>query len=103
MTIINAHATLIARLAELRPRPIPTYPDDEDFLARSTHLQDIALAVDAYILAIGRDCAENCRSSFDLSLFTARLTNDLQGNATYEIECAARDWANESAQYEEVA
>lgn len=89
MSIIKDHAALIARLAELRPRPLPTYPDQEDWDTRNAHLQDVALAVDAYILAVGRDCASNCRGSFDLSLFTARLTNDLQGNATYEIECAS--------------
>lgn len=100
-TIQAAHSALIARLAELRPRPIPTYPDQEDWDTRNAHLQDVALAVDAYILAIGRDCASNVRGSFDLSLFTARLTNDLQGNATYEIECAGNDWAAESVAYHE--
>lgn len=100
-SIQKSHSTLVARLAELRPRPIPTYPDQEDWDARNAHLQDVALAVDAYILAVGRDCASNRRGGFDLSLFTARLTNDLQGNATYEIECAGREWADESAAYHE--
>ena len=100
MTITKAHTELIARLAALRSRPLPTYPPAEDVLALNRHLQDVALAVDAYILEIGREAQCSSRNSFDLAPFTAPLTNAIQGNATYELECLADEWDHENEAYE---
>lgn len=102
MSIIKAHSELIAALAAIKPHAIPTrYPEPEDFLQRAAHMRDVALAVDTYILALGRDCAENVRSTFDLSLFVAPLTNAIDGNAIYELECCAKDVENENEMYHE--
>lgn len=97
MSVITAHAELTARLAALKPQPIPTYPDPEDFIERAAHMRDLALAVDAYILALGRDCEENSPSTIDLSLFTAPLTNTLDGNALWELENVADELREEMA------
>lgn len=101
-TIQAAHAQLVARLAAIKPRPIPVFPEPEDFMERIAHMQSMALAVDQYILALGRECQENVRGSFDISLFTAPLSNTLDGNAIYELECIAEELADEMAD-EEVA
>lgn len=95
MSVIKAHAELVATLATLKPHQIPTCPEPDDFIERAAHLRDIAMAVDAYILALGHDCAENVSGSFDLSLFMAQLTNALSGNALYELECVADELRDE--------
>lgn len=95
MSIINAHTELLTRIAALKPKAIPTFPEPGDFIERGAHLSSIALAVDAYILAIGQDAKENMRSGFDLSLFVAPLTNAIEGNAIYELESCAEELAND--------
>lgn len=95
MSIITAHATLIAKLAAIKPRPIPVFPEPEDFMERIAHMREIALAVDQYILALGRECAENVRGTFDISLFVAPLTNALDGNALFELEAVAEELQDE--------
>lgn len=101
MSIINAHSDLVAKLAALKPRAIPVFPEPEDFMERVGHMREIALAVDTYILALGRECQENVRGTFDLSLFVAPLTNAIDGNSLYEIKCAAEVLADEMAEEEE--
>lgn len=97
MSIIKDHSEMLTKLSMLMPRPIPVFPDPDDFRERIAHMREIALAVDQYILALGRECQENVRGGFDLSLFVAPLTNALDGNAIYEIECAAEELADEMA------
>jgi hypothetical protein len=100
-TIQDAHSKLIAALAVIKPKSLPTYPEAEDVLALNEHLQAVALAVDGYVLEIGKEAKSNSRNGFDLSLFIAPLSNMIQGNATYELECLAQAWADENAEYDD--
>lgn len=95
--VIKAHCELIAKLAAIKPRAIPVCPEPDDFIERAAHMRDIALAVDAYILALGQDSKENVSGSFDLSLFMAPLTNALDGNAIFELHEVAEELRNETA------
>lgn len=95
--VISAQSAMIAKLASLKPHPIPTFPEPEDFMERAAHMREVALAVDAYILALGQDAKENVRGSFDLSLFTSPLSDAINGNATYELESYAEELEDEMA------
>ncbi len=99
-TINTAHSELIAKLAAIKPPAIPTFPEPEDLQLMAGHLRAVAIAVDTYVLAVGRECQSNVRSSLDLSLFIGPLTNALDGNAIYEIECCAEEIADENEQYD---
>ncbi len=95
MTIIQAHAAMIAKLATLKPEPIPTFPEPDDFLLRIAHMREVAIAVDTYILALGQECKENVRGRFDLSTFTAPLSNALDGFSIFELEQVAEELEQE--------
>lgn len=97
MTILKAHSEMIAELAKLKPHALPTFPDPDDFLELAAHMRDVALAVDQYILALGREAKENVRGRFDLSLFTATLSNAIDGQSLYELECCAEELEDEMA------
>ena len=84
------------RLWRLQPTELCSYPtmaDAKEFLQDLDAITDI---VDALVLEYGR----YARSHFgrvDVREFTDQLRNALDGNATFEIERAARAMAEECA------
>lgn len=86
--ILKDHANLISALSQIKPNVIFGAPDRQDLEARKDHLLAIAGAVDAYILAIGRDTGHRA-NGIDLKLFTDVAADALSGNATYTLDEAA--------------
>jgi hypothetical protein len=73
------------------PARSPLDPRPSEIRAINDDLEVLARKVDALILAYGEYVKANSSSGVDLDLFTDQLSKALEGNATYEIECAASD------------
>lgn len=85
-----AHATMIAHLIQLLPNEIIGEADAADFENRRDHLLAVAAVVDAYVLALGED-AKYHASSIDIGLFKNRLSYELNGNASFDLDTAAAE------------
>jgi len=79
----------IARLAGFRPTRIVGEPDMDDAHGLIDDLDIICGIVDPIIAAIGDYAAENFYG-VDRELFRDQLRGALDGNATFDIESAAR-------------
>ena len=84
--IRDAHAFMVQRLAALQPPRIYANPDPEEFEATSEYLLDVARIVDEMILAVGREVKSSASVNINLDVFTNCLRDQLEGNATFEIE-----------------
>jgi len=82
------------KLACLIPHAIVGDPTMADAKALQQDLDAIAAIVDPVVNAVGRYAQSNF-GRIDLSLFTDQLRDALDGNATFEIEQAARTWEEE--------
>jgi hypothetical protein len=84
-----ALARAAARLATLAPARIVGEPDLADARNLIDDLHALCAIVDPVIAAIG-DYAESHFGRLDTALFADQLRGALEGNATFEIEAAAR-------------
>lgn len=72
--------------------------DKSDAQSLTRDLLDIAKIVDDALLLIGREARFHFGSDVDLSLFTDRLLNSLEGEATHTICAAAENREEELAE-----
>jgi len=79
----------IARLAGFRPTRIVGEPDMNDAHGLVDDLDALCAIVDPIVAAIGDYAAENFHG-IDRALFRDQLRGALDGNATFDIESAAR-------------
>ena len=82
------------KLACLVPHTIYGDPTMEDAKALQQDLDAIAAIVDPVVNAVGR-YAQSHFGRIDMALFTDQLRDALDGNATFDIEQAARTWEEE--------
>lgn len=87
----DAKSRLIARLTALAVPTMAPKASSGDLLLVVEHLQEFARAVDAYVLAIGREVKSRTSESINILLFHGQLTDALVGNALFQIESAAED------------
>jgi hypothetical protein len=92
-----ARAECAHKLLALRLTCIVGAADASDARALIDDIEAICAAVDPLIAAIGDYAAENFHG-IDLKLFRDQLRGALEGNATYELECAAERLAEEAAE-----
>jgi hypothetical protein len=86
----------LAKFAEgITPTRIPVEPMPNEIRAINDDLLLLAGKVDALIQSYGAYVAANVSGRFDQSLFKDQLFGALEGNATYEVSCAADDLAEE--------
>lgn len=90
-SLTDHHAILIQRLAGLQVPQIYGAADGNDIRALAAHLTEVADAVDAYVMAVGRLAKSECPCLIDLDYFGGQLFAALQGNATFELNAAADD------------
>jgi hypothetical protein len=84
-----ALSAAVAKLSGLRPVRIVGEPDLNDAHNLIDDLEAVSSIVDPIVAAIG-DYAESNFGKLDTSLFKDQLRGALDGNATFEIESAAR-------------
>lgn len=77
---------LVASIGTLKPHEIIGIADAGDFRERNEHLQLLAAAFDRYVYAFGAEMRSHAQDGFDMKVFTARMADDLEGNATSELE-----------------
>jgi hypothetical protein len=82
------------KLACLMPHTIYGDPTMQDAKALQQDLDAIAAIVDPVVNAVGRYAQSNF-GRIDMALFTDQLRDALDGNATFDIEQAARAWEEE--------
>lgn len=75
-----ARAALIQRLLAL---PVP-----EAIGEVSDHLKDTANVLDQWLFAVGRAVADHVTVDVDMRQFQGAFLGAVDGNATYEAECA---------------
>jgi hypothetical protein len=95
-TLGTAKAELIARLQSLPAPHLSACANADEIGAVANHLCNMTAAVDKYILAIGDELNRSSTARVDLMQFTHVLRDALDGNATYEITCAAECAAEEA-------
>lgn len=83
-----AQVKAASRIAAMDIKPMPKDAKSEDFLRLSRDMREIAQHADDLIQAFGFEAAIHDHN-IDQSLFKEQLFGALDGNAFYDLECAA--------------
>lgn len=83
----KAMAVMIGKLAGLQLARIVGEVDRDDATMMADDLRDFAKIVDAFVAEVGSYAASNF-GRVDEKLFANVLTDAVEGNALYELECA---------------
>lgn len=87
--LADAHWKMMLALWPTQPTDFVGRAEACDFRDLEKHMMQFAAIVDEYLTVIG-DAAKSNDSGVDVKQFREVLANALQGNATFELDQAAR-------------
>jgi hypothetical protein len=89
--IHEAFSLLLAAMLCTPPHQIKYEADECDWNERILHLHKISLALDAYLMELGKDCASHARTAFDAKAFVDPIgdaLDDMLGQMERAAEAA---------------
>jgi hypothetical protein len=87
--IAKAHFAMIRELARMRLPSIGVSATPEDFEDVADYLVRVTSMFDMFLQSVGEDVRSNALCNIDLAQFSNQFAGAIDGNAVYELTCAA--------------